>query len=232
MKPGAIVLYSGGIDSTTALYWARERFAPLRAIIFDYGQTHGIEVALARKTAARLGIDCDVVELPLRGLLSSALLADGRPIAASLAESRREPGPPSTYVPFRNGIFLAIAAAYGESHGCRRLVTGFNSVDTPDYPDTTPAFARKMAAAVNEGTSAKKGGGRFRIHTPLGCLNKREIIALGLNIGADYSHSVSCYRGSEVPCLRCPSCDIRSRAFAELGMEDPLLRRLRQEGKA
>lgn len=231
MKPGAIVLFSGGIDSTTALYWARERFAPLRALIFDYGQMHGIEVALARKTAARLGIDCDAVELPLRGLLSSALLADGRPIAASLAESRREPGPPSTYVPFRNGIFLAIAAATGESHGCRRLVTGFNSVDTPDYPDTSAAFVRKMTAAVNEGSSARKGSGRFRIHTPLGHMNKREIIALGLDLGADYSYSISCYRGGEVPCLRCPSCDIRSRAFAELGMEDPLLRRLRQEGK-
>ena len=231
MKPGAIVLFSGGIDSTTALYWARERFTPLRALVFAYGQMHGIEVVLARKTAAGLGIDCDVVELPLRGLLCSALLADGRPIAASLAESRREPGPPSTYVPFRNGIFLAIAAAFGESHGCRRLVTGFNSVDTPDYPDTTPAFARKMAAAVNEGSSAKKGGGRFRIHAPLARLNKREIIALGLDLGADYSYSISCYRGSEVPCLRCPSCDIRSRAFAGLGMEDPLLRRLRQEGK-
>lgn len=231
MEQGAIVLFSGGIDSTTALCWARKRFAPLRAIIFAYGQTHGIEVALARKSAARLGIDCDVVELPLRGLLASALLADGRPIAASLAESRGEPGPPSTYVPFRNGIFLAIAAAYGESHGCRRLVTGFNSVDTPDYPDTTPAFARKMAAAINEGTSARKGGGRFRIDTPLASLSKREIIALGLELGADYSHSISCYRGGEVPCRRCPSCDIRTRAFAELGMEDPLLRRLRQEGK-
>ncbi len=231
MKAGAIVLFSGGIDSTTALYWARERFAPLRTLVFAYGQRHGIEVAMARQASARLGIECDVVEMPLRGLLSSALLADGRPIAASLAESRREPGPPSTYVPFRNGIFLAIAAAYGESHGCRRLVTGFNSVDSPDYPDTSAAFVRKMTAAVNEGSSAGKGGGRFRIHTPLACLNKREIIALGLDLGADYSHSVSCYRGSEVPCLRCPSCDIRSRAFAELGMEDPLLLRLRQEGK-
>jgi len=239
MKQGAIVLFSGGIDSTTALYWARERFAPLRALVFDYGQLHGIEVTLARGAAARLGIECDVVELPLRGLLASALLADGRPIAASLAESRREPGPPSTYVPFRNGIFLAIAAACGESHGCRRLVTGFNSVDSPDYPDTSAAFVRKMTAAVNEGTSARRAGrrppghpgARFKVVTPLARLNKREIIALGIGLGADYSHSVSCYRGGEVPCLRCPSCDIRSRAFAELGMEDPLLLRLRQEGK-
>lgn len=232
MKNGAVVLFSGGIDSTTALCWALKRFAPVRALVFDYGQLHRVEVELARRAAGRLGVDCDVAEIPLRGLLQSALLGDGRPIAASLAASRREAGPPSTYVPFRNGIFLAVAAAYAEPRGCRRLVTGFNSVDTPDYPDTTPAFARKMAAAVNEGTSAQKGGGRFRIHAPLGRLNKREIIALGLELGADYSHSISCYRGSEVPCRRCPSCDIRSRAFAELGLDDPLLLRLHKEGKA
>ena len=240
MKQGAIVLFSGGIDSTTALYWARERFAPLRALIVDYGQRHRIEVDMAKRIAASLAIAYDVAALPLRGLLDSALLDDGRPIAATLAASRSETSPPSTYVPFRNGIFLAIAAAYGESHDCRRLVTGFNSVDSPDYPDTTVAFARKMAAAINEGTSPRRAGRRrqgqagalFRVVTPLARLNKREIITLGLELGADYSHSLSCYRGSEVPCLRCPSCDIRVRAFAELGMTDPLWQRLRQEGKA
>lgn len=232
MKKGAVVLFSGGIDSTTALHWALERFAPVHALVFAYGQRHRVEVAMAQKIAAGLSVECDVAELPLQGLLTSALLDDGRPIAASLAESRREPGPPSTYVPFRNGVFLAIAAAYAESRGCRRLVTGFNSVDIPDYPDTTPAFARKMASAINEGTSAQKGGERFRVHAPLSSLSKKEIIALGFGLGADYAHSVSCYRGSEVPCNRCPACDIRARAFAELGRVDPLLERLRQEGKA
>lgn len=232
MKEGAVILFSGGIDSTTALYWALERFAPLRALVFDYGQSHRVEVAMAQKIAASLKVECDLVALPLRGLVRSALLADGRPIAASLAESRREPGPPSTYVPFRNGIFLAVGAACAESRGCRRLVTGFNSVDTPDYPDTTERFTKKMTAAVNEGTSARRNGKRFRIDTPLARLNKREIIALGLELGADYSHSVSCYRGGEIPCRRCPSCDIRARAFAELGRPDPLLERLQKEGKA
>lgn len=232
MKQGAVVLFSGGIDSTTALHWALKRFAPVRALVCDYGQQHRVEVAMARQAAARLGVECDVAELPLRRLLESALLGDGRPIAASLAESRREAGPPSTYVPFRNGILLAVAAAYGESRGCRRLVTGFNSVDAPDYPDTTEAFARRMQAAVNQGTSAALGGPRFRVLAPLARLNKREIVALGLGLGADYSYSVSCYRGSEVPCGRCPSCDVRARAFAELGRGDPLLERLRREGKA
>ncbi|MBN2347058.1 MAG: 7-cyano-7-deazaguanine synthase QueC [Candidatus Aminicenantes bacterium] len=232
MKEGAVVLFSGGIDSTTALYWARKRFEPVRALVFDYGQRHRVEVKMARRIASRLSVPCDVVRLPLRELLRSALLDDGRPIASSLAASRREPGPPSTYVPFRNGIFLAVAAAYAESRGCRRLVVGFNSVDTPDYPDTTEAFARRMAAAINAGSSAAKGGRRFRVQAPLGRLSKKEIIALGLELGADYSRSVSCYRGREVPCRRCPSCDIRRRAFAGLGMADPLLERLRKEGRA
>ena len=232
MNNGAIVLFSGGIDSTTALHWARKRFAPLWALVFDYGQLHRIEVEMAKRIAYGLGIGCEVVKLPLGELLGSALLADGRPIAPSLAESRLEPGPPSTYVPFRNGIFLALAAAFGESRGCFRLVAGFNSVDTPDYPDTTPAFARKMQAAINQGSSAGRGGARFKIHAPLAALSKSGIIALGCKLGVDYSHSVSCYRGSEVPCGRCPSCDIRERAFAELGRTDPLIERLRKEGKA
>ena len=232
MKNGAIILFSGGIDSTTALHWALKRFDPLWALIFDYGQLHHIEVEMAKRIAYNLGVGCQVVPLPLPGLASSALLGDDRPIADSLDASRREPGPPSTYVPFRNGIFLALAAAFGESRGCFRLVTGFNSIDAPDYPDTTAAFARKMQAAINQGTAAAQGGSRFKIHAPLARLSKKEIIAMGCGLGVDYSHSISCYRGGEVPCGRCPSCDIRARAFAALGKADPLLERLAKEGRA
>jgi 7-cyano-7-deazaguanine synthase len=232
MNKGAVVLFSGGIDSTTALYWARKRFEPVRALIVDYGQEHRIEVDMARKTAEKLGVAFDVLVLPLRGLLASALLSDGSAIPASLAEARREPGAPPTYVPFRNGIFLALAAACGETHSCRHLVTGFNSVDSPDYPDTTPAFSRKMAAAINQGTTAAQGRGRFRLHTPLAALSKERIITLGFELGADFAYSVSCYRGSESPCGHCPSCDIRARAFAALGRRDPLLARLEKEGHA
>lgn len=224
-------MFSGGIDSTTTLYWARKKFAPLRALIVDYGQQHRIEVEMAKKIAAGLAIAYDVVTLPLKNLLSSALLGDGRSIPESLAASRKEPGVPSTYVPFRNGIFLALAAACAESHASRNLVAGFNAIDSPDYPDTTVQFSRKMAAAINQGTSAGKSGAQFRIHTPLAALSKREIIAMGLKLGADYAHSLSCYRGAELPCGRCPACDIRASAFAELGRQDPLLERLGKEGK-
>lgn len=225
-------MFSGGIDSTTALYWARGRFDPVWALIVDYGQQHRIEVEMAKKIASELAVVHDVVTLPLQSLLRSALLADGRAIPESLAAARKEPGAPSTYVPFRNGIFLALAAALAESRGCRHLVTGFNAVDSPDYPDTTVSFSRKMAAAINQGTSAGKGGEKFKVHTPLIALSKQEIVTLGFELGADYAYSISCYRGAELPCGRCPSCDIRARAFTGVGRQDPLLARLHKEGKA
>jgi 7-cyano-7-deazaguanine synthase len=232
MNKGAVILFSGGIDSTTALYWARGRFAPLRALVVDYGQRHRIEVEMAKKIAAGLGVAVDVVALPLQDLLASALLADGRPIPPSLAAARQEPGLPSTYVPFRNGIFLALAAAFAESRNCRDLVTGFNAIDSPDYPDTSAQFSRKMAAAINQGTAASRGGEKFKVHTPLIALSKMEIIELGFELGADYAYSISCYRGAEMPCGSCPSCDIRARAFAALKRQDPLLARLRKEGNS
>jgi 7-cyano-7-deazaguanine synthase len=232
MNNGAVVLFSGGIDSTTALHWALREFDAVRALIVDYGQKHRIEVSMARTIAGSLSVAHDVLVMPLKDLLHSALLDDGVAIPDSLAQARAEAGPVSTYVPFRNGIFLALAAACGESHSCCHLVTGFNSIDSPDYPDTTVAFSKKMAAAINQGTSVSKDGGEFEIHTPLSGLDKKEIIGLGLSLGADFSHSVSCYRGRELPCGRCPSCDIRARAFAQLRLEDPLLARLKKEGKA
>lgn len=232
MNDEAVILFSGGIDSTTALHWARREFSGVRALIIDYAQKHRIEVLMARGIATSLGVPHDVVVMSLKNLLHSALLDDDLTIPDSLVQAREEPGLPSTYVPFRNGIFLALAAAYGESHSCRHLVTGFNSIDSPDYPDTTVAFSKKMAAAINQGTSASKGGAKFKIHTPLIDCDKKEIIELGLRLGADYAHSISCYRGREIPCGRCPSCDIRARAFRQLGLEDPLLVRLKMEGKA
>jgi 7-cyano-7-deazaguanine synthase len=230
MSP-ATVLLSGGLDSTTALYWAIARFDQVWALIFNYDQTHAIEVVMAEKIADRLQVKRQTMHLPFRNTVVSALV-DGRDqIPDSLATAKDEMGVPHTYVPFRNGIFLAIAAAFSESRNIYDLVTGFNLVDTPDYPDTTEAFTNKMTAAINQGTAAEKRGEAFTIHTPLIGLTKVEIILKGIELGADYSFSVSCYRGGEVPCLSCPSCDIRSRAFQEANLTDPLLERLKKEGK-
>ncbi len=227
----ATILLSGGLDSTTALYWAKKNFSSLYALIFHYNQTHAIEVAMAEKIADQQGVARQTTYLPFKNLLQSALIDGKDEIPESLATAKDGRGIPHTYVPFRNGIFLAIAAAFSESRDIFDLVAGFNLVDTPDYPDTTVEFTDKMVAAINQGTFAHKRGLTFKVHTPLIGLSKKEIILLGQELGADYSYSISCYRGHEVPCLSCPSCDIRSRAFHDLKLEEPLLKRLKEEGK-
>lgn len=227
----AVILFSGGLDSTTALYWAVQEFGQVFPLIFSYSQRHHIEVEMAQRTLARLGLTGSVISLPLKDIVYSALIDTDKDIPSSLAEAKREVGVPVTYVPFRNGVFLSLAAAYAESRNIFNLVAGFNLIDSPDYPDTTELFTQKMAAAINQGTSAAFTGKPFVIHTPLSSKNKQEIILLGRSLGADYSYSISCYRGEEKPCLRCPSCDIRNTAFQRLGLEDPLVSRLKKEGK-
>lgn len=227
----AVVLFSGGLDSTTALYWARQSFDSVRAITVFYAQRHHIEVQMAKKIAGVLDIELQVIHFPLKDIVHSALIDEDKAIPQSLAASKDEDGVPHTYVPFRNGIFLSLAAAYAESRDIRHIVTGFNLIDTPDYPDTTEAFTQKMQAAINQGTSAAITGQSFHIHTPLIGKTKKEIVQLGLELEADYSYSVSCYRGEEAPCLRCPSCDIRHNAFQEMDLEDPLITRLKKEGR-
>ncbi|MEN8152715.1 MAG: 7-cyano-7-deazaguanine synthase QueC [Acidobacteriota bacterium] len=231
MKNGAVILFSGGIDSTTALYWAMEKFQYVFPVIIDYSQRHNIEVINAEKIAKGLGLDYKIINFPLKNILRSSLIDENENIPPSLESSKNSDGIPFTYVPFRNGIFLALAAGIAESGGIGNIITGFNLIDTPDYPDTTETFTKKMEDAINEGTSAALTGNRFTIFTPLINKTKSEIIETGLQLDADYSYSVSCYRGEEKPCLNCPSCDIRSNAFKKLGLEDPLITRLKREGK-
>ncbi len=227
----AVVLFSGGIDSTTALYWARQEFARVWALVVNYSQRHHIEVDMAQRIAGALGVETQVVRFPLKDIVFSALIDQDKPIPDSLAASKNQAGVPFTYVPFRNGIFLSLAAAFAESREIFDIVTGFNLIDTPDYPDTTETFTRKMEAAINQGTSASITGKTFKIHTPLVAKSKKEIIRMGFDLGVDYSYSISCYRGDEIPCLECPSCDIRMTAFKQLDREDPLITRLKKEGR-
>ena len=226
-----VVLFSGGIDSTTALYWALRHYDVVRPLTFDYGQRHRVETRLARRLARRLSLPFSLLKVDLRQVGGSAL-TDRR---IAVPRSKRPPPPragaPATYVPFRNGILIAVAAAWAEARGLRDLVVGFNVIDSPNYPDTRPAFVRAMERAVNLGTRAALGGGKTRLRAPFIGLRKSEIIRRGLALGADYSLSVSCYAGREVPCFRCSACHLRSRAWREAGLEDPLLARLRKEGK-
>ncbi len=229
----AVVIFSGGLDSTTALYWARKEFEKVYAITFAYGQRHSIEVEMAKITAKNAGVDEHMIfEVDLSKIGASALtdLKMEVPRTKSVEEVLSR-GIPSTYVPFRNGIFISIAAAYAEAKGTTELVGGWNVVDYSGYPDCRSEFLSAMEEALNRGTKIGAEGKKWKIHAPLINLTKGEIIKLGLSLGADYSYSVSCYRGSEVPCMECDSCLLRAKGWAEAGAEDHLIERLKKEGK-
>lgn len=225
-----VVLFSGGLDSTTALAWALARYDRVHALTFDYGQRHRVEIGLARRAARRLGVPHAVLKVDLTPVGGSALTDPAIPLPRTPRRRRPAAGPPVTYVPFRNGIFLALAAAWAEARGVRDLVCGFHIADSPDYPDTTRAFVRAMTKAIRAGTRAAFGGPGPRIVAPLLGLDKPDIIRLGLRLGADYAHAVSCYAGAERPCGTCTSCRFRARAWKAVGREDPLVVRLRKRG--
>lgn len=226
-----LVLFSGGIDSTTALHWALRRYGRVQPVIFDYGQRHRVEIKMARKTCHRLGLTPRTIKVDLRQVGGSALTEKKISVPQFKKSEDIKKGLPVTYVPFRNGIFISLAAALGESLGIFDIVCGFNVIDSPNYPDTTAAFVRAMNRAINEGTGARFGRKKFRIIAPFVKMKKSEIISLGLKLGADYSYSITCYAGREVPCQRCSACLLRARAWKEAGQEDHLLARLKKEGK-
>jgi len=225
------VLFSGGIDSTTALYWARKDYDNVHALTFDYGQRHIVEIEMAKKTAAALNISHTVLSVDLQQISGSSLTDPTQNLPEFAASEDIKTGIPSTYVPFRNGIFLSMAAAWGEVQNIQDIICGFNVIDSPDYPDTTLDFAQAMETAINRGTEAAYGKAAFKVLAPFVGLKKANIIQEGLSLGADYSYSISCYAGREIPCLKCSSCLLRQKAWEETGKQDPLLNRLKKEGK-
>jgi len=227
----AVVLFSGGLDSTTALAWALSCFDRVFPLSFDYGQRHRIELRMAAFQARRLRLVHTILKVDLRPAGGSALTDPRIPVPRPGRGDRITSRTPSTYVPFRNGILLGLAAAWAEPRDIRTLVTGFNVIDSPDYPDTQPAFVAAMEAALNAGTTAASDGKRWHILAPFIGMKKSEIIRTGLGLNADYSHSISCYAGREIPCGRCSACLLRRKAWAEAGRPDPLLVRLNKENR-
>jgi 7-cyano-7-deazaguanine synthase len=227
----SLVLFSGGIDSTTALYWALREKKNVSALSFDYGQRHKLEIQLSRKITDDLGIPHKILKVNLKQIGGSSLTDSSLPLPQVRQPEDIEEGLPSTYVPFRNGIFLALSAAWAEVNEINEIVCGFNVIDSPNYPDTRISFVEAMEKAVNAGTKAAFGGEKIRILAPFLNLQKSEIIKKGLAWGADYSYSVSCYRGSEIPCLECSSCLLRQKAWKDVGKRDPLILRLEKEGR-
>jgi 7-cyano-7-deazaguanine synthase len=225
------VLLSGGIDSTTALYWSFRRSEQTSALTFDYGQRHRVEIEAATRIAAKLEIPHKILRVDLEQIGGSALTDPSVSLPRVEDVSHVQRGIPTTYVPFRNGIFIALAAAWAETKDITGIICGFNAIDSPNYPDTREPFVEAMEKAINSGTVAAAEGKKIGILVPFLNMNKSAIIKQGFALGVDYSYSVSCYRGEEIPCLGCSSCLLRQKAWEETGKKDPLIARLEKEGR-
>ena len=223
-KP-AVLLLSGGLDSTTLLALAtRDRYA-VNALTFRYGQRHALEIDRARAVAARFRVSRHVVaDIDLRLFGASALTGDSAvPKDRSAAELGA--GIPVTYVPARNTIFLSFALAWAETLGAHDIFIGVNALDYSGYPDCRPAFIRAFESMANLATKAGvEGGARIAIRTPLIDMSKQAIVALGLSLGVDYSMTTSCYDPAPdgTACGHCDACQLRLKGFAEAGVKDPL----------
>jgi 7-cyano-7-deazaguanine synthase len=224
--PKAVVLLSGGLDSTTALAFARNRGFDCYALSVDYGQRHRVELERAAVVAKALGaVEQRVVKIDLRQIGGSALTAD---IAVPKDRSTDDMGHgvPVTYVPARNTILLGLALGYAETVGAFDLFIGANVLDYSGYPDCRPEFLSAFEALANLATKAgTEGAGRFRVHSPLLKMTKAEIIREGMKLGVDYAPTLSCYDPDTTgrACGRCDSCLLRKKGFAEAGVPDPTL---------
>jgi 7-cyano-7-deazaguanine synthase len=221
----AVVLLSGGLDSYTAAAIMKAEGFDLYALTIAYGQRHARELESARAVARVLGVERHL-ELPvdLRSIGGSSLTSDVPvPRDRDLGAARI----PSTYVPARNTIFLSLAVGWAESLEAHDLVIGVNALDYSGYPDCRPEFIEAFEHLANLATRAGVEGARFRVRTPLLHLGKADIIRRGLELGADYALTHSCYDPvpDGAPCGRCDSCVLRARGFREAGVPDPLLLR-------
>jgi 7-cyano-7-deazaguanine synthase len=219
----AVVLLSGGLDSTTVLAIARAEGFNVHALSFSYGQRHSVELDAARAIAAKAGVARHVIaDVDLRAFGASALTSD---IEVPKARSIEEMGAdiPITYVPARNTVFLSFALAFAEVTEADDIFLGVNALDYSGYPDCRPEYIDAFRAMANLATRRGVEGHELQIHAPLIKLSKAEIIARGLGLGVDYSETRSCYDPSPAgeACGSCDSCLLRIRGFAENGLSDP-----------
>jgi 7-cyano-7-deazaguanine synthase len=219
----AVVLLSGGLDSYTAAAIAKNEDFEVHALTVRYGQRHVHEIDAARRVASALGVARHLeMELDLRGIGGSSLTSDAPvPVDRDLADLTI----PSTYVPARNTIFLALALGWAEVLGAYDLFIGVNALDYSGYPDCRPEFIAAFESLAALATRAGVEGARFTVHTPLITLTKAGIIRRGLALGLDYGLTHSCYSPTRDgrPCGRCDSCVLRAKGFSDAGVPDPLL---------
>lgn len=218
----AVVLLSGGLDSTTCLAIAKQQgFTPV-CLAISYGQRHAVELERARTVATAMGVtDFRIVSLSLREIGGSALTAD-----IDVPKDREEKAMageiPATYVPARNTVFLSLALGLAEVVGATDIFIGVNAVDYSGYPDCRPEFIRAFEALAQLATKAGVQGARFTIHAPLSGMGKADIIRAGIAAGVDYGLTHSCYDPvGDLACGRCDSCLLRRKGFAEAGVNDP-----------
>jgi 7-cyano-7-deazaguanine synthase len=225
--PPAVILLSGGLDSTTVLAIAKAQgYAPY-ALSFRYGQRHEQELRAAEAVVARMGVQRHVVAtIDLREFGGSALTADIAVPKGRSGEELSHGGIPVTYVPARNTVFLSFALAWAETLGASDIFIGVNALDYSGYPDCRPEYIAAFETLARLATKAGvEGAQRLKIHAPLMHWNKARIIQEGLALGVDYALTSSCYDPADDgrPCGECDACALRAKGFAEAGLPDPLL---------
>lgn len=215
--PKAVVLLSGGLDSATTLAMALQTGYQCQALAVDYGQRHRAELKAAQRVADAFGVPLKIVRIDLRAIGGSALTDD-----IEVPEQESE-GIPVTYVPARNTVMLSLALGLAEVIGAQSIFIGVNAVDFSGYPDCRPGFIRAYQAMANLATKAAVEGQAMQIQTPLILMSKSEIIRQGIELGVDYSLTVSCYQADNEgrACGLCDSCRIRAAGFKDAGVPDP-----------
>ncbi len=215
----AIILFSGGLDSTTCLYWALKQGYTCETLTVSYGQRHEREVRAAAEIAKRLGVKQHEITLHMPWLAASSLVDAQQTIPNQSLADITSGQVPSTYVPGRNLMFLSIAASLADVVQADAIVAGPNAIDFSGYPDCTPAFFQSAAQAINLGTVRGVRNG-IEVLAPLMNLSKTEIVKLGSQLGVPFELTWSCYKGGEKPCGCCDSCKLRARGFAQAGVID------------
>ena len=221
-KPRAVVLLSGGLDSTTCLAYALNKNYRCYALSVNYGQKHSAEIEAARRIATRYACEHRVIDIDVGQFGGSALTDDSLvvPTGATLSTDI-----PITYVPARNTVMLAVAMAWAESLTSENIFIGVNAVDYSGYPDCRPEFIEAFNSLAKLATKAGIAGSPIQVSTPLLHLTKREIIELGISLGVDYALTVTCYQASEsgAACGQCDACQLRKAGFEQAGISDPTI---------
>ncbi len=221
----AVVLLSGGLDSAVCLHWAKKRGYSVEALTIHYGQRHAKELDSARRLAKAARVRLHQVKLPLPWLNGSSLVDRTKRLPNLPLAKIGKGGVPSTYVPGRNTIFVALGVSLADATGAEAVVIGANALDYSGYPDCRPAFYRAFSEVARRGT--RRGAQRrpLRIETPLVRLDKAAIVRLARRLKVPLELTWSCYRGGARPCGTCDSCKLRAKGFSSAGTCDPALGR-------